>query len=329
MIKLSIAILLMLPLFGSATSTDKLSGEAYEKAGGVTGAQGVKIAEEAKRIHSSALMIKPRDLKHEPRNEAEAQRQNKFAEDIKPAIYRQWVDYVASSAPEKQLWLRSLEEQLGGFYFPHYLNDDLFNTSKPYRADEDCWAYVKDDPALPRVLIIGDSISRAYTVPVRQALKGKANVHRAPANCGPTSKFLQLGEGWLNQNGSALWDFIIVNFGIHDGKNPTGYEKRLAKVIARLKQSDAKEIFWVRTTPWGKDASVFEKASGDASHMTNPISDRVASAEGLTMIDAHALMMPLMETELSRKDFTHWTAEAYSTLGEFVAAAIETRLPSK
>ena len=43
---------------------------------------------------------------------------------------------------------------------------------------------VKDDPQLPRILIIGESISRAYTARVRKRLLGKANVHRAPANCG-------------------------------------------------------------------------------------------------------------------------------------------------
>jgi hypothetical protein len=37
---------------------------------------------------------------------------------------------------------------------------------------------INDDPALPRVLLIGDSISMGYTLPVRTALKGKANVHR-------------------------------------------------------------------------------------------------------------------------------------------------------
>ena len=39
---------------------------------------------------------------------------------------------------------------------------------------------------MPRVLLIGDSVSRGYTLPVRAALAGKANVHRAPENCGPT-----------------------------------------------------------------------------------------------------------------------------------------------
>src|SRR5438132_8045157 len=49
------------------------------------------------------------------------------------------------------------------------------------------FAPVKDDPALPRILLIGDSISIGYTVPVRELLKGKANVHRIPTNGGPTT----------------------------------------------------------------------------------------------------------------------------------------------
>lgn len=257
---------------------------------------------------------------HEPRNASEAQLQNKYPDKIKPSLYQKWVDRVQAASAEEQVWLRTLEDQLGGFYFPHYLIG-LFGP-KPYDAAADAWAYVKDDPALPRVLIIGDSISRAYTANVRQTLQGKANVHRAPANCGPTGRFLEFGEVWLNQNGSNTWDFIVVNFGIHDGRNVKGYEERLHQVMTRLKATGAKQIFWVRTTPWGKDAAVFESEAGDASRITNPISDRVANAEGLAVIDAHAVMAPLIATALGRKDFTHWTPEAYDTLGKTVADAL-------
>src|SRR5690348_9575868 len=45
---------------------------------------------------------------------------------------------------------------------------------------------VPDDPKLPRVLLIGDSISMEYTIPVRRLLEGRANVHRVPENGGPT-----------------------------------------------------------------------------------------------------------------------------------------------
>jgi len=45
---------------------------------------------------------------------------------------------------------------------------------------------VEDVAGLPRVLLIGDSISMGYTVPTRELLADKANVHRVPENGGPT-----------------------------------------------------------------------------------------------------------------------------------------------
>src|SRR5689334_20512700 len=45
---------------------------------------------------------------------------------------------------------------------------------------------VKDRPGLPRVLLIGDSISVCYTPATREELKGEANVHRIPENGGHT-----------------------------------------------------------------------------------------------------------------------------------------------
>ena len=72
----------------------------------------------------------------------------------------------------------------------------------------------KPDPALthidhgsglPRVRIIGDSISIGYTLDVRDLLKGKANVHRIPTNGGPTSNGLKHIDAWL---GSGKWDVI-------------------------------------------------------------------------------------------------------------------------
>ena len=68
---------------------------------------------------------------------------------------------------------------------------------------------------LPRVLIIGDSISIGYTLPVRKLLDGRANVHRAAANCGPTTRGLESLDAWL---GDKPWDVIHFNWGLHDLK---------------------------------------------------------------------------------------------------------------
>ncbi|KRP37015.1 MAG: hypothetical protein ABS34_04775 [Opitutaceae bacterium BACL24 MAG-120322-bin51] len=67
--------------------------------------------------------------------------------------------------------------------------------------------------SLPNVLIIGDSISIAYTQPVVEQLKGVANVQRVKANCGDTQRGLQSLHVWL---GRTHWDVIHFNWGLHD-----------------------------------------------------------------------------------------------------------------
>ena len=76
-------------------------------------------------------------------------------------------------------------------------------------------AQIEDVEGLPRILLIGDSISIGYTVPVRNKLKGKANVHRPRTNCGPTTKGVAEIDAWL---GDGKWDVIHFNWGLHDLK---------------------------------------------------------------------------------------------------------------
>ncbi|MDZ4288610.1 MAG: SGNH/GDSL hydrolase family protein, partial [Prosthecobacter sp.] len=74
---------------------------------------------------------------------------------------------------------------------------------------------VQDVAGLPRVLLIGDSISMGYTLGVRKLLAGKANVHRIPQNGGPTKNGVANIDKWL---GDGHWDVIHFNWGIHDLK---------------------------------------------------------------------------------------------------------------
>jgi acyl-CoA thioesterase-1 len=110
---------------------------------------------------------------------------------------------------------------------------------------------IVDDPALPRVLLIGDSISIGYTLPVRELLKGKANVHRPPTNCGPTTKGIESIDDWL---GDGNWDVIHFNWGLHDLKFPPPtspdkgddnavpikeYRQNLSTLVRRMKETGA------------------------------------------------------------------------------------------
>ena len=124
---------------------------------------------------------------------------------------------------------------------------------------------IEEVKGLPNVLIIGDSISIGYTLPTRELLKGKVNLHRIPTNGGPTTKGLAEIEKWL---GNKKWDLIHFNWGLHDlkfmGKDGTNlvpkekggvvqvpladYEKNLEKLVFRMKKS-AKQLVWRNTTP--------------------------------------------------------------------------------
>jgi len=70
---------------------------------------------------------------------------------------------------------------------------------------------------LPRVLIIGDSISIGYTAGVQELLKGKAEVERIPGNGSSSGHGVANLSKWL---GEAKWDVIHFNFGLHDVKLP-------------------------------------------------------------------------------------------------------------
>ena len=65
--------------------------------------------------------------------------------------YRKW---EASLPADQQAWEKLLQKYLGGYYFPIYLKGRLAGR---YTMEEPGdWGFVPDDPALPRVLLIGD-----------------------------------------------------------------------------------------------------------------------------------------------------------------------------
>jgi lysophospholipase L1-like esterase len=258
-------------------------------------------------------------LSHEPTTAAEATAQNKYLGKLTPEEYARWDAYVNSRPAEEQEWLRTLEKQLGSFYAPPYMRDLPAGNVKP---ESDGWAYVKDNPALPRVLIIGDSISRSYTAPVRIALTGKANVHRAPANCGNTDNFFKFGESWLKQNGKDRWDVVVFNFGIHDrDKSPDLYAANLRKIYDRLKAAGA-SIVWVETTPFARP----EDAPGtDRSPALNATGNAVATEEGAEIVRLHDLMLPELAS-LQKSDRTHFNEEGQRKMGTAVAEAVSRHL---
>lgn len=255
---------------------------------------------------------------NEPTNAVEAAAQKAAAEKKvaeQKEVSEKFAAWKATLSPEQQAWETVLEENLGmGFYLPLYQKDKLAGRVT-------AWDYVKDDPKLPRVLLIGDSISRGYTLATRKTLTGMANLHRAPENCGPTANGLKKLPVWLGQG---KWDIIHFNFGIHDRKTPLpDYEQRLDSLATQLKATGAR-IIWANTTP------VAEGGMKDATNADliarNEIAAKVMQKHGIAINDLYAWIEPDLAKYQNPKD-VHFSNTGYDRLGEKVASEISKIIP--
>jgi len=197
--------------------------------------------------------------------------------------------------------------------------------AKPKNAPNPVLAPIQDEEGLPRVLIIGDSISMGYTGPVRRLLEGKANVHRIPANGGPTRNGVANIEKWL---GSSKWDVIHFNWGIHDLKHmpdgkrqvePADYEANLRKLVARLKQTGAR-LIWASTTPIPEGELNPKRTFGEVKEY-NEIAAKVMKENGVTINDLNGWMTPRFEEFHKPKDL-HYIDAGSEHLAQKVAEAI-------
>ena len=255
--------------------------------------------------------------KLEPTNAAEAAAKEtaakKAAQDA--AIDTKYFALVAKLSPAEQAWEKVLQENLGnGFYLPAHKRDKLAGRST-------AWDFVQDDPKLPRVLLIGDSVSRGYTLPTRKALVGVANVHRAPANCGPTASGLKNLDVWL---GDGKWDLIHFNFGIHDRGTPLkDYSARLEQIAERLQKTGAK-VIWATTTPIPDVPAQKQTAASIVER--NAVALAIMQRRQIPVDDLFAAITPQL-AKLQNPNDVHFTAEGYDFLGGQVAAAIRQALP--
>ncbi len=193
-------------------------------------------------------------------------------------------------------------------------------------------ARIQDEPGLPRVLIIGDSISIGYTLPVRERLKGVANVHRVPDNAGSTAVGLRNLTAWL---GKSQWDVIHFNFGLHDAKflspgkqqvTPDAYEANLRQVVERLQATGAK-LIWCTTTPVPPGELMPPRKFDDVA-IYNQIAAKIMAAHGIVVDDLNAFIQPHLATCQKPHDI-HYTDAGSEKLAEQVAAAIRAQLPSR
>ena len=206
---------------------------------------------------------------------------------------------------------------------------------KPARPKAGPMAPIKDVQGLPRVLLIGDSISIGYTLDTRKLLAGKVNVHRIPTNGGPTSRGLESLDEWL---GKGKWDAIHFNWGLHDlkymgpkGQNladpnastsrqqipPDQYAKNMRELVGRLQKTGAK-LIWTTTTP--VPAGAQGRVKGDSAKY-NTIALKIATDNGVAVDDLYALALGQL-SKIQQPKNVHFTPAGSKVLARQVANSI-------
>ncbi len=207
----------------------------------------------------------------------------------------------------------------------------------------------EEDPSLPNVLLLGDSISIGYTVPVRRLLAGKANVFRPPTNCSYSSNGVAKVKSWL---GTRRWDVIHFNWGIWDthylrgGKlvrvsdeakaeatfapgemrirsTETQYVHNLEQILAILEETGAK-LIWANTTP------IMSRKGERFEHIAqyNRAAAKLMTKRDIEIDDLYRFVLP-HAADWQSKDQVHYNEVGREKLGEKVAQCVEKALANE
>ncbi|SMP78306.1 hypothetical protein SAMN06265222_12541 [Neorhodopirellula lusitana] len=221
---------------------------------------------------------------------------------------------------------------------------DLASASELYTGAEyrKAFANPDDDPKLPNVLLIGDSISIGYTIGVRKHLAGKADVFRIPTN-GQTAQYgIENLDKWIGQR---EWDVIHFNWGLWDicyrnpeaktqghrdkvhgtlSVTPDQYREALVQAVAKLKATDAK-LIWCATTP--VPTREIGRNVGDEVKY-NSIAESIMEENEIQINDLHSYALKGLPEIQARKGDVHFTSKGYAYLAEQVAREIAAALPA-
>lgn len=212
------------------------------------------------------------------------------------------------------------------------------------------WQGAASEAPLPKVLILGDSISIGYTPYVQKALEGEARVFRpmrnekAAENCEGTTKGVKEVDRWLRISGGG-WDVIHFNFGLHDLKRvhpetrsnsddirhprqaePEVYATQLEAITKRLKSTGAHLIYGLTTPVPG--GGVRPHRDIEDPWRYNEIAREIMTRHGVEVNDLYCVALDQLET-IQRPVNVHFSPEGSSLLADQVVGAMRPYLSAR
>lgn len=200
------------------------------------------------------------------------------------------------------------------------------------------------DPTLPRILVVGDSISGGYRTFVTEHFKGKANVD------------YWVGSGWFDWTAKEDdfpvlrgWNGVLANgpYDVVSWNSMTlhmwtpnkpercdigRYPDQMTRVVEHLQRVAPKTKFvWVHCTPYTKTEegkpAVIDHEKSKRLVLFNEATDPIMRKFGIPIVDLYTLCE--RHPELALKDGLHWSGEASRLMAAEIVAEIEKHLPER
>ena len=188
----------------------------------------------------------------------------------------------------------------------------------------DIWIAHSTETALPRVLLIGDSITRGYGKDVEHQLEGRAYVGRLA-----TSK--SLGDGALLEEIALVLrqnKFAVIHFnnGMHGWDyTEEEYGRAFPQLLALCKQlAPQARLIWATTTPVREGKELKLAPRTERVKARNRLAQELVTKAGIPVDDLFALCVE--HPEFSSPDGVHASAKGVAAQATQVAAAIAARL---
>lgn len=208
----------------------------------------------------------------------------------------------------------------------------LLLIAAPARAEEprpireniewcDIWIAHANENELPRVLLIGDSITRGYYGEVEKRLAGKAYVARLA-----TSRFVADPIFAMELKlilSSAKYDVIHFNNGMHGwGYTEDEYRKHFPEFISILRQgAPGAKLICANTTPVRMEGNLSEfDPKTERVKVRNAIADEFAAKESIPVDDLFTLVAG--HPEYNDAHGVHFNGKGIQAQAEQVAASI-------
>lgn len=202
--------------------------------------------------------------------------------------------------------------------------------------------------SLPKLFVVGDSISVGYSPPLQKMTEGdfqfygrKTGMEEAlknldiplGSNIGDSSMVLNYLQTMLTKSD---WrpEVLLLNCGLHDIKTKDGkiqipiedYRKNLKNIVRLLADNGINPI-WVRTTPvedeqHNSGQKDFKRYSKDLDKY-NAAADEIMNAAGIRMIDLHTFTASLGKGKEIYRDHVHYHPEIEARQAAYIAGFLQ------